>query len=226
MATDVILICGTTVEHEVVTGMTSEWKRVPRLTEIGAIGEQSDPKEKTTLEDCIKKYDSGLRDAPDKNLKGQYIPLQEIGDEYYDDYLLQQEFITRCRNEEEFNVRVNWPDGEVNGWKHKSLGFEYDQGTQEDWKMFTSNGKQNSRVVYEVSVTGTATVAVAATTQFTAETIPSDLDLSTGVVYWKSSDELIATVDANGLVTGVLGGTANITAEFRGVVGTLEVTVS
>tara|TARA_R110000850_G_scaffold5143_1_gene21828 strand:+ start:485 stop:1165 length:681 start_codon:yes stop_codon:yes gene_type:complete len=226
MTTDVILIAGTIVEHEVVSGMTSTWKRIPRLTEIGAIGEQSDPKEKTTLEDSIKKYDSGLRDAPDKNLKGQYIPTKLTGEKHYDDYVLQQEFITRCRNEEEFNTRVVWPDGDVSAWLHKSLGFEFDQGTQEDWKMFTTNGKQNSRVVYGVSVTGTPTVTVAATTQLTVATIPMNLDTSAGVIYWKSSDEAVATVDANGLVTGVGAGTTDITAEFRGVIGTLEVTVS
>ena len=80
---DVILIAGTIVEHKTVAG---EWKRAPRLTAIGAIGEQAEPKEKTTLEDTIRKYDSGLRDAPDKNLTGQYIPVKESGDEYYDDY--------------------------------------------------------------------------------------------------------------------------------------------
>lgn len=226
MSKNVILIAGTIVEHETVVGNVSTWARAPRLTEIGAIGEQSEPKEKTTLEDVIKKYDSGMRDAPDKNLKGQYIPLQESGDEHYANYVLQQDFITRCRNEEEFNIRVRWPDGEVNGWKHKALGFEFDQGTQEDWKMFTTNGKQNSRVVFAVSVTGTLVVNVAATTQLTIETVPMDIDLSLGVVYWSSDDELLATVDADGLVTGVGAGTVNITAEFRGVSATVEVVVS
>lgn len=223
---DVILIAGTIVEHETVAGPVSTWAVAPRLTEIGAIGEQSEPKEKTTLENVIKTYDSGMRDAPDKNLKGQYIPFNDTGEIYEADYILQQAFITRCRNEEEFNIRVTWPDGEVNGWKHKALGFEFDQGTQEDWKMFTSNGKQNSRVVFAVSVSGTLTVAVAATTQLTLATVPVDIDTSLGVIYWSSDDELIATVDANGLVTGVLAGTANITGEFRGVTATVEITVT
>lgn len=226
MTTDVILIAGTTVEHEIVSGETSTWALVPRLTEIGAVGEQSEPKEKTTLSDTIKKYDSGLRDAPDKNLKGQYIPVQAAEDEYYAAYILQQAFITRVRNEEEMNIRVNWPDGEVNGFLFKSLGFEWDQGAQADWKMFTTNGKQNSRVVYSVDVSGTLTVTTSTTTQLTIDTVPSDLDTSAGTVYWSSDDESLATVDANGLVTGVLAGTANITAEFRGVSATVAVVVS
>jgi len=228
---NVTLIAGTVVEMEKVSELgVSTWHEVPRLTEIGAVGEQSEPKEKTTLSDRIKKYDSGMRDAPDKNLKGQYVPEQPVGGQYADERTKQQDFITRCRNEEEFNIRVKWPDGDVNGFLFKSLGFEFDQGSQEDWKMFTVNGKQNSRVIYELTVSGTATVAVAATTQLSVVTVPADIQVNDGTgnstVRWLSSDVTKATVDDNGLVTGVAAGTTIITAEFRGVVGELEVTVS
>lgn len=227
---NVILIAGTVVEMQVTTGMTTSWQEVPRLTEIGAVGEQSEPKEKTTLSDRIKKYDSGMRDAPDKNLKGQYVPLQQSGDQYFNEYTLQQAFIKRCRDEEEFNIRVKWPDGEVNGFLFKSLGFEWDAGNQEEWKMFTVNGKQNSRVVYDLTVTGTATVATAATTQLTVTTTPTGVVTNdgsdSGSVVWTSSNPLKATVDDNGLVKGVAAGTTIITAEFRGVVGEMKVTVS
>ena len=227
---NVILIAGTIVEMQVTTGMTTSWQEVPRLTEIGAVGEQSEPKEKTTLSDRVKKYDSGMRDAPDKNLKGQYVPLQQSGDQYFNEYTLQQAFIKRCRDEEEFNIRVKWPDGEVNGFLFKSLGFEWDSGNQEEWKMFTVNGKQNSRVVYDLTVTGTATVATAATTQLSVTTTPTGVVTNdgsdSGSVVWTSSNPLKATVDDNGLVKGVAAGTTIITAEFRGVVGELKVTVS
>lgn len=228
---NVTLIAGTVVEMEKVSELgVSTWHEVPRLTEIGAVGEQSEPKEKTTLSDRIKKYDSGMRDAPDKNLKGQYVPEQPVGGQYADERTKQQDFITRCRNEEEFNIRVKWPDGDVNGFLFKSLGFEFDQGSQEDWKMFTVNGKQNSRVIYDLTVSGTATVTVAATTQLSVVTVPADIQVNDGTgnstVRWLSSDVTKATVDQNGLVTGVAAGTTIITAEFRGVVGELEVTVS
>ena len=228
---NVTLIAGTVVEMEKVSELgVSTWHEVPRLTEIGAVGETSEAKEKTTLSDRIKKYDSGMRDAPDKNLKGQYVPEQPVGGQYADERTKQQDFITRCRNEEEFNIRVKWPDGDVNGFLFKSLGFEFDQGSQEDWKMFTVNGKQNSRVIYELTVSGTATVAVAATTQLSVVTVPADIQVNDGTgnstIRWLSSDPLKATVDQNGLVTGVAAGTTIITAEFRGVVGELEVTVS
>lgn len=228
---NVTLIAGTVVEMEKVSELgVSTWHEVPRLTEIGAVGEQSEPKEKTTLSDRIKKYDSGMRDAPDKNLKGQYVPEQPVGGQYADERTKQQDFITRCRNEEEFNIRVKWPDGDVNGFLFKSLGFEFDQGSQEDWKMFTVNGKQNSRVIYDLTVSGTATVTVAATTQLSVVTVPADIQVNDGTgnstVRWLSSNPTKATVDDNGLVTGVAAGTTIITAEFRGVVGELEVTVS
>lgn len=228
---NVTLIAGTVVEMEKVSALgVSTWHEVPRLTEIGAVGEQSEPKEKTTLSDKIKKYDSGMRDAPDKNLKGQYVPEQPVGGQYADERTKQQDFITRCRNEEEFNIRVKWPDGDVNGFLFKSLGFEFDQGSQEDWKMFTVNGKQNSRVIYDLTVSGTATVTVAATTQLSVVTVPADIQVNDGTgnstVRWLSSDPTKATVSNNGLVTGVAAGTTIITAEFRGVVGELKVTVS
>lgn len=224
MSENVILNAGTTVEHQLTDG---SWKRIPSVTVLGAVGEQSDPKEKTTLEDDIKKYGSGLRDAPDKNMQGNYIPMQESGDEYYDDFVLQQEFINRCRNQEEFNIRVNWSDGEVTGFLFKSLGFQFNEGGQEDWKMWTVNGKQNSRVIYGVTVSGDATVATSSSVTLSASWIPVDVNEDrAGGVTWTSSDVTKATVDDLGVVTGVASGPTIITAEVRGVVGSLEFTVS
>lgn len=225
MSQDVILVAGTRFEMQLPAGT---WQRVPKMSSIGAIGEQAEPKEKTTLEDRIKKYGSGLRDAPDKNVKGQYVPKQETGEAYYDDYLLQQAFIKRCRNEEEFNVRVVWPDGEVNAFLYKSLGFEWDEATQEDWKMFTCNGKQNSRMIFGAVVSGTSTVATGQTVTLMIEPDPVSINLDEYVneIVWSSSDTDIATVDENGVVTGVATGTAVITGEIRGVPATLEITVT
>lgn len=226
MSQDVILVAGTRFEQQLPSG---GWQRVPRMTSIGAVGEQAEAKEKTTLEDRIKKYGSGLRDAPDKNMKGQYVPYQETGDTYFDEYTLQQSFITRCRNEEEFNVRVIWPDGETNGFLYKALGFEFDDSTQEDWKMFTTNGKQNSRMIYATTVSGSATMTTTGgDEQFTVSVVPSTVDATEyeDDVVWSSSDETVATVSETGLVSAVATGTVTITAEVRGVPGTLEVTVS
>ncbi len=76
---EVVLVAGTVYEHQDVDG---NWYRIPKITTTGDVGEMSEPKEKTTVEDDQKVYGSGLRDAPDKNLSGQYIPPQKAGDEF------------------------------------------------------------------------------------------------------------------------------------------------
>ncbi|MEG2633550.1 MAG: PASTA domain-containing protein [Oscillospiraceae bacterium] len=72
-----------------------------------------------------------------------------------------------------------------------------------------------------ISVAPTAvSVAAGATTQLTATVTPSS------AVAWSSSDPAIATVDANGLVTGVAAGSATITAAANGKTATCAVTVT
>ncbi|MEE2041872.1 Ig-like domain-containing protein [Nocardiopsis tropica] len=83
--------------------------------------------------------------------------------------------------------------------------------------------------VETLEVAGTATtVAVAATIQLTATATyynGEDTDASADAT-WDTSAPLIATVDADGTVTGVGAGSANITASYRGVSDTLAVTVT
>ena len=68
-----------------------------------------------------------------------------------------------------------------------------------------------SAPVTGVSVTvESATIKAGETTQATAAVTPADADDT--AVTWSSSDQAVATVDANGLVTGKAGGTATITA--------------
>lgn len=67
----------------------------------------------------------------------------------------------------------------------------------------------------------TDTVAVGATSQITATTVPAGMR-----VIWGSSDNSKATVDQSGLVTGVAAGSATITATFGGISKTCVVTVS
>lgn len=90
--------------------------------------------------------------------------------------------------------------------------------------MWTCNGKQNSRVLWGLTVNGTGTVPTGDSTQLTVTTDPTGLDQSD--ITWASSDELIATVDTAGLVTGVAPGTVTITADVNGITGSLEVVVS
>lgn len=204
------------------------WVDIPNLTDIGAIGEQSEKKEKTHLGNIIKKYSNGLQDAPDKAIKGQAIPLQVDTSPYYDAYVRQQKFIKRCRNKEEMMFRVTWKEGTTNSFLFKSLGFEFDSPSQDEWKMFTINGSQNTRTLWDLDITGVASIAIAGTTTLTATTDPTDLELNDSEVFaWSSDDELIATVDAlTGEVTGVAAGETYIMAEVRGVTGYFELTVT
>lgn len=71
-----------------------------------------------------------------------------------------------------------------------------------------------------------ATIGVGETEQLTAAVLPNDADNKK--VEWSSSDTSVATVDANGLVTGVAKGEATITATAKdgsGVKGETTITV-
>ena len=81
-----------------------------------------------------------------------------------------------------------------------------------------------------IAVTGTATVAVSATTSLTATATGYKADDSgtdvTSTAAWETSDAEVATVDSAGEVTGVSAGTATISASIGGAVGSLDVTVT
>jgi alpha-tubulin suppressor-like RCC1 family protein len=66
------------------------------------------------------------------------------------------------------------------------------------------------RVTGMTVTTETATINIGATQQLTAIVLPENA--TNKDVTWSSSDPAIATVDANGLVTGVAPGTATVTA--------------
>jgi uncharacterized protein YjdB len=100
----------------------------------------------------------------------------------------------------------------------------------------TSEGKTGTAAitvipvpVASVDVTpATATIAVNATVQLTATPKDANGGALTGrAVTWATADASIATVDANGLVTGkAVGGPVTITATSEGKSGTADVTVS
>lgn len=81
--------------------------------------------------------------------------------------------------------------------------------------------------VSTISVTGSASLAVGTTEQYAAEVLPENA--SDKSVTWSSSDESIATVDAEGNVTAVAEGTVTITAtsvDDTSINGTISVTVT
>ena len=72
--------------------------------------------------------------------------------------------------------------------------------------------------------TESMTLTEGATGQLATSTLPWNYVLTEPVV-WTSSDETVATVDANGLVTGLAAGTATITATCEELTTTCQVTV-
>lgn len=83
-------------------------------------------------------------------------------------------------------------------------------------------------MIYGVTVTGSSTVSSSGDEQMTLAVTPSTIEETeySSAIVWSSSDESVATVDDNGLVSGVSSGSATITATVRGVPGTIDITVS
>lgn len=80
-----------------------------------------------------------------------------------------------------------------------------------------------TNVITGIGVTpSTATVTVEETTTLTASVRPAG---ATATITWSSNDDSVATVDANGVVTGVSAGTAIITATAGDYSDTCTVTV-
>lgn len=231
--TNTQLLSGTVIEFQDPT--SGQWYRVPRVVDPGASGEMAEPKEKTTVEETAKTYGVGLRDAPDKNLQGQVIPPQPPTGEYVNERNFQQLFFGLARDETEFPLRVTYPDLErctVTRWQ--SLGFQIDAGTADGWKMWTVNGKQNSKPVWttapeltSVEVPDAQTVEVGAELSIQVSPLPADA-YYVPRHYFISSDEGVATVTQSGVITGVSAGTATITCGLgnEGIEDTVEVTVT
>ncbi len=89
-------------------------------------------------------------------------------------------------------------------------------------------GCESETAVDHITVTpGTASIGTGETQQFTARAYDADNNEVTDVDFtWSSSNTAVATVDSNGLATGVASGNCTITAAVDDVEGTATLTVT
>lgn len=96
----------------------------------------------------------------------------------------------------------------------------------------SAGGKQGgstvtvSKKISTITVTGDASIRVGETTQLTATAYGPTGAVVTTTFTWASSAPAIAPVSTTGLVTGVAGGTADITASAKSASGSITITVS
>ena len=83
MSDEAILAAGTLVEFS--TNLeTPVYKELMGAMSLGSVGYMAEAKEKTTLRDTEKKYGAGIKDAPDKSIKGQHYALNTDQQEFLD----------------------------------------------------------------------------------------------------------------------------------------------
>jgi uncharacterized protein YjdB len=101
-------------------------------------------------------------------------------------------------------------------------------GGEGDSPAAPDNGGGNPTPVSSVSIApATASVVIGKTTQLGAVARDAAGNVLSGrAIAWSTSAAAVATVDANGVVTGVASGTATITATSEGKAGSTTATVS
>jgi hypothetical protein len=144
MSNEAKLAAGTIVSFSLDLD-TPVYTVIPKITNIGGVGLMSEAKETTTLSNTNKTYGAGLQDAPDKSIKGQYIGSDADQKSFRDAAKLNQSML----------IKIEFPDkpnpagtGTVAVFTIKTLGFEMDEPTGEEWLMFTVNAKQNTDVTW------------------------------------------------------------------------------
>ena len=81
-------------------------------------------------------------------------------------------------------------------------------------------------VLTTIAISGGTSVVAGSTLQLTASPRDQNGNPIAATITWASSTTGVATVNGNGLVTGVAAGTANITATSGAIVGTVSITVT
>ena len=102
------------------------------------------------------------------------------------------------------------------GWRqgnwHKGRNRNHHSGSGRKIREYFRDGKRGGGRIKSIKITGADSGKKGTTVQLSITPDPANADAS---VNWKSSDEKIATVDANGKVTCVNTGKVTITATSK-----------
>lgn len=124
-----------------------------------------------------------------------------------------------------FKPGVSFKSGDRVSVNITGLKDRYGNGLSIDYSVKFFSMKVNALESIRLNTTSTS-LTVDSTYQLRASMVPSDAtNASLDDVKWSSSDEAIADVDDEGLVTAVAVGTARITAELNGKTATCTITV-
>ena len=139
------------------------------------------------------------------------------------------------------DVSISWASSDTSVATITSAGVATAVGAGSAMVRATADGITSSPVTINVAeppppepVVATVTVSPSeamietdATQQFAAKALTSDgMEIPDAMFTWASSDEMVATVDGDGLASGVGAGDAMITATVDSVSGTATLTVS
>ena len=140
MATIATLMAGSIVSYSLDVD-TPAWVVLNGVISVGAVGKIAESKDKTTLADVEGKTGAGLPQAPDRDIKGQFMGSDTD----------QKAFLDAVSALSNVLVKVDYADkpdatgtGSIREMELSTLGYELDDVTGEEWMMFTAKTKQQS----------------------------------------------------------------------------------
>ena len=138
MAGNVAAVLGAGSTFGFDTAGTGTFLLAEGIQSLGAIGDEAESKDKTTISDTRKVYGAGMVDSPD----------MEISLIYLTDDANQVAFVDACKAREEMDIEVTWPNGTSGTFKFQPFGFSIDETTPDGWIMASVTGKQNTDVAW------------------------------------------------------------------------------
>ena len=129
-----VLGAGSTFGFDVTGGTT--FVLAEGIQSLGAIGDEAEAKDKTTISDTRKVYGAGIVDSPDMEISLIYL-VKDAN---------QVSFIDACKARTPMNIEATWPNGTSGTFEFQPFGFSINETTAEGWIMASVKGKQNTEV--------------------------------------------------------------------------------